>query len=71
LTKTLRISLLQNPNAQGEGGVCRGDSGGPHLLPGSTIAVAITTAINSRWCWSTSRDTRLDRPDVLQFLGRF
>jgi hypothetical protein len=69
------ITVDQNPNAQGQGGVCRGDSGGPHLLPGTTTAVAVTTAINplngNTWCWATSRDTRLDTPSVLGFLRQF
>ena len=65
------ITVEQNPNAQGEGGICRGDSGGPHLLPGTSTAVAVTTASVSKWCWSTSRDSRLDTPGVLQFLRQF
>ena len=65
------ITVSQNPNGQGVGGVCRGDSGGPHLLPGTTTAVAITTAIASRQCWSTSRDTRLDTTSALQFVRSF
>jgi hypothetical protein len=65
------ITVDQNPNAQGEGGICRGDSGGPHLLPGTTTAIAVTTAFFSKWCWSTSRDTRLDTPSVLQFLHTY
>jgi Trypsin len=65
------ITVDQNPNAQGAGGICRGDSGGPHLLPGTTTAIALTTAFFSRWCWSTSRDTRLDTPSVAAFLRQF
>ncbi len=65
------ITVNQNPDGPGTGGVCRGDSGGPHLLPGTPTAVAITTAINSKWCWSTSRDSRLDVPTVLRFLRTF
>jgi Trypsin len=65
------ITVVQNPNTQGVGGVCRGDSGGPHLLQGTGTAVAVTTSINSRWCWSTSRDSRIDTPSALQFLWQF
>ena len=65
------ITVDQNPNAQGEGGICRGDSGGPHLLPGTSTAFAVTTAFFSKWCWSTSRDSRLDTPGVLRFLRQF
>jgi hypothetical protein len=65
------ITVDQNPNAQGEGGICRGDSGGPHLLPGTTTAIAVTTAFESKWCWSSSRDTRLDTPSVLAFLHTY
>jgi hypothetical protein len=65
------ITVGQNPNAHGEGGVCYGDSGGPHLIPGTLTAVAITADINSALCWSTTFDIRLDTTAALEFLGPY
>ena len=65
------LTVGQNPNAHGTGGICLGDSGGPHLLAGTNTAVAVTTAFFSKACWSTSRDTRLDTPTALAFLRSF
>jgi hypothetical protein len=65
------LTVDQNPNADGTGGICLGDSGGPHLLAGTNTAVAVTTAFFSKACWSTSRDNRLDTPTALAFLRSF
>jgi hypothetical protein len=65
------VTVNQNPNARDQGGICQGDSGGPQFLPGTTTAIAITTAWFSRACWSISRDIRLDTPTVRDFLTRF
>jgi hypothetical protein len=63
------ITVGQNPNANGgEGGICFGDSGGPHLLPGTSTAVALSTAAGGRLCFSSSRDIRLDTATALSFL---
>jgi hypothetical protein len=62
------ITVGQNPNANGEGGICFGDSGGPHLLPGTNTAVALTSAVHSWYCSSTTRDVRIDTATALSFL---
>ena len=61
------ITVGQNP-ASGEGGVCYMDSGGPHLLPGTNTAVALTSAVHGSFCSSTSRDVRIDTARALSFL---
>jgi hypothetical protein len=62
------VTINQNPDATATGGICRVDSGGPHLLTGTNTAVAITTAFESKGCWSISRDVRLDTATALSFL---
>ena len=62
------LTVGQNPNSGGTGGICRGDSGGPHLLQGTNTAVALTTSFFSDGCWATSRDIRLDTATALDFL---
>lgn len=68
-SKTIEI-LLNNPGNNGPTGVCSGDSGGPHLLPGTSITVGVTSS-NRAGCWSTARAFRLDTPSARSFLGRF
>ena len=61
-----------NPNAGSTGGPCHiGDAGGPHLLPGTNTAVAVTTWFGSGACWSNGAMTRVDTGPVLAFLHRF
>jgi hypothetical protein len=62
--------LLNNPGNNGPTGVCFGDSGGPHLLPGTNITVAVQSSARAG-CWSTARAFRLDTVAARSFLGRF
>ena len=61
------ITVSQNP-ATGDGGICFGDSGGPHFLGDSNLMVAITVLGDSA-CQSTGRHYRLDIPFARQFLA--
>jgi hypothetical protein len=63
----LRISM--NP-ANGNGGTCYGDSGGPNFL-GATNIVAATTITGDAICRSTNVTYRLDTPSARAFLGQF
>lgn len=65
------LTVGQNENGQGTGGVCYGDSGGPHLIPGTNTAVALTTSIFGGQfpvCRALSRHNRLDTATALDFL---
>jgi secreted trypsin-like serine protease len=61
------LSVSANP-ATGDGGTCYGDSGGPHLLPGTDITVAVTI-LGDVPCRSLGRHFRLDTPLARQFLA--
>jgi secreted trypsin-like serine protease len=63
----LRIS--ENP-AQGNGGGCYGDSGGPNFLAGTNIEAA-TTITGDSMCRSVNTSYRLDTASARAFLGRY
>jgi len=64
------LHLNQNPDATGEGGNCFGDSGSPHFLGESNLAVATTTS-GDPICRAFGRHYRLDTPVARSFLGQF
>ena len=67
----LRIS--QNP-ANGDGGTCYGDSGGPNFLGAGadeTNIVAGTTITGDTRCRATNVDYRMDTPSARAFLGDY
>lgn len=61
------IKLSQNP-ANGKGGDCRGDSGGPNLL--NNIVVGLT-AYGNLSCTGVGYSQRLDLDYALDFIGSF
>jgi hypothetical protein len=68
-----QLKLLMNANARGaedNGGICLWDSGSPKLLPGTDIAVAVTSGADNR-CRAESYNQRLDTADARAFLGRY
>ena len=64
------LRLLGNRRGTDLGGVCYGDSGGPHFLTGSSTIVAITSG-GDAVCSGMSANYRLDTPSARAFLGRF
>ena len=67
---TGNYSLLLSNNAH-TGGTCFGDSGGPNFLGDSNIVAGVTSfGINGN-CAGTGGVFRMDRQDVLDFVGQF
>jgi Trypsin len=65
------IKLTLNP-AQGKGGTCFGDSGGPNLLPGGeAVVLAINSYGTNDNCAGVGYSTRIDVPDILKFINDF
>jgi len=54
--------------ATGNGGTCYGDSGGPHFLGDTVVAVTIT---GDAMCKATDKDYRIDTPWAQEFLAQF
>ena len=61
----LNLSMNQ---ANGNAGTCYGDSGGPHFLGSTVVAVTVT---GDRWCKSTDKTYRIDTPWARDFLDDF
>ena len=71
LTKSW-FKLLTNVDATGEGGVCYGDSGGPHFLQTDEGEVLVaTTTGGDVVCRALSYNYRLDISGAREFLGEF
>jgi hypothetical protein len=64
---------LTPKRAQGDGGSCYGDSGGPNFLggPASDLLVATSISSDGSACKSTNIDYRLDTPAARRFLGKY
>ena len=63
-------SLLLSNNAS-TGGTCFGDSGGPNYLGSSNVVAGVTSFGLNGTCGGTGGVFRLDRQDVLDFVGGF
>jgi Trypsin len=61
---------LLTEDAVGYGGNCYGDSGAPHLLAGTDIAVGTASFIDTG-CEALSANPRLDTPSARAFLGEY
>ena len=64
------ITLTANP-AQGKGGTCFGDSGGPDLLGGTDIVLAVDTFVTNRNCTGVTYSNRVDLSDIQTFINKF
>jgi hypothetical protein len=64
------IKLTANP-AQGKGGICFGDSGGPDLLSGTPIVLAVNTFVTNGNCTGVTYSNRVDLPEILDFIKKF
>jgi secreted trypsin-like serine protease len=64
------FSLLLSNNAA-TGGTCFGDSGGPNYLGTSNVIAGVTSFALNGTCGGTGGVFRLDRKNVLDFVGKF
>jgi secreted trypsin-like serine protease len=64
------IRLTANP-AQGKGGPCFGDSGGPNLVGGTDRVIAVTSYGTNRNCSGVGYSSRIDIPEVLSWIQSF
>ena len=62
------IKLSANP-AQGKGGTCFGDSGGPDLLGGTNIILAVNSYVTNGNCAGVTYSNRVDLPSILAFIN--
>jgi hypothetical protein len=64
------LKLTANP-AQGKGGSCFGDSGGPDLLGGTNTILAVNSFGTNGNCAGVTYSQRIDLPDILAFIEQF
>jgi hypothetical protein len=62
------IKLTANP-AQGKGGICFGDSGGPDILSGTNTILAVNSYVTNGNCAGVTYSQRVDLPAILDFIN--
>lgn len=70
-TGDMFIKIRGGSAGKGNEGTCFGDSGGPFFLPDQKTMVAVTSFGTNGVCAGVEYDQRLDRPDVLRWIGKF
>jgi hypothetical protein len=70
LQSTEFIKLQANPSS-GTGGTCFGDSGGPDLLGGTNVVLAVNSYVTNDNCAGVTYSNRIDLPDILEFINSF
>jgi hypothetical protein len=64
------MRLALNPGG-GSGGTCFGDSGGPDLLGGTNTVLAVNSYVTNVNCSGVGYSSRVDIPEVLQWIDGF
>ena len=64
------IKLSANPS-KGKGGICFGDSGGPDLLGGTNVILAVNTYGTNNNCAGVTYSNRVDLQEVQDFINSF
>jgi hypothetical protein len=64
------IRLSAN-SAQGKGGTCFGDSGGPDLVGGTDVVVGVNSYVTNSNCAGVTYSMRIDSPEVLSWILGF
>jgi secreted trypsin-like serine protease len=66
----MALCITANP-AQGKGGFCFGDSGGPNLLGDTNTILAITSYGADPICAGVGYSNRIDTEYALEFINSF
>jgi len=64
------MRLALNPGG-GTGGTCFGDSGGPDLLGGTNVVLAVNSYVTNVNCSGVGYSARVDIPEVLEWIQGF
>lgn len=64
------LKLTANP-AQGKGGTCFGDSGGPDLQGGTNVVLGVNSFVTNGNCSGVTYSQRIDLPAILAFINSF
>jgi hypothetical protein len=62
------MRLALNPGG-GSGGTCFGDSGGPDLLGGTNVVLAVNSYVTNANCSGVGYSARVDIPEVLEWIN--